>query len=68
MSFPLSDYGRLGRASPWLFLFLSAGKRPNQHIWEIRLDLRRNLPAVGIEMLKGIMGSLSPSMWEGSSP
>lgn len=34
---------------------LSAGKRP---IWEIRLDLRRNLPAVGIEMLEGITVSL----------
>lgn len=53
----LSDHGGLRRASPWLFLFLSlsAGKRP---IWEIRLDLERNLPAVGIEMLQGITVSL----------
>lgn len=42
--------GRVGMGQPLLFLFLLAGKRPNQHIWEIRVDYRRNLPNVGIEV------------------
>lgn len=59
---------RVGMGQPLLFLFLLAGKRPNQHIWEIRVDYRRNLPNVGIEVLEGIMGARSPSLWEGSAP
>lgn len=35
----LSYHRGLGRASHWLFLFLSAGERVNQHIWEFKLDL-----------------------------
>lgn len=58
---------RAGEGQPLLYLFLLAGKGPNLPIRETRLDLRRNLPALGTEVLEGTMGSLSPSIWEGSS-
>lgn len=63
----LFDHGGLETGQPPAVSISLVSQRTNQHIWEIRLALGRNLPAVGTEMLEGIM-PLSPSTWEGSSP